>query len=258
MAIAIVVTGAETWARPREYTLLDLVEQAPLIVEGRVSSKTADAGSVTIHTIVKGHTELAEIQLTDIPEQIPDTPGLRLSPGEDVLLFLATPAKFFTSDHQSKLSLLGSNRLIELVQFYLLGARNDGNSATDATQRFLGATKDYHVLSTLERRFLLQVIARRAVDAPAATVEELVDRAMADTTPDVRWEGFVAARRLALVLERKSEFLSGLRDPDRRVRAIAFDALREKANATFGYDPDLPPERQTKALADWHSWGARN
>ncbi len=256
LAITLLVNDAS--ARSQKYTLVDLVEQAPLIVAGRVSSKTEDVANVVVEEVVKGDGALPEIQLRDIARRIPVTPGLRLVPGEKVMLFLNTRGEFFTSDHQSKLDLSGSDRLAELVQLYLSTGRNNHKGEADATTELLELLEDYHDLSALERRFMLQVVGRNTLKFPRATIDQLLGMGMTDSGADVRWEAFAAARRLGLVLERKNEFLRGLQDADRRVRAVSFGALREKAGKTFGYDPSLSSERQPKALADWHSWATRN
>ena len=256
LGVALLANDAS--ARPQKYTLVDLVEQAPLIVAGRVSSKADDVATVVVEEVVKGHDTLPEIQLREISKRVPVTPGLRLVPGEKVMLFLKTTSEFFTSDHQSKLDMSGSNRLIGLVQSYLTAVRKNAKRVTDAPTGILELFNDYHDLSALERRFLLQILGRRTLKIPRGTIDQVLAWGMTDDASDVRWEAFVAARRLGLVLEKLSEFIAGLQDADRRVRAVSFDALREQSGQTFSYEPNLPPEQQPDALADWQSWAMRN
>ncbi len=250
--------GNNAVARPKLYTLIELVGQAPLIVTGRVNSKTADVANVAVATVVKGNAIPPEIQLRDISRRLPRTPGLRLVPGEQVMLFLKTRGEFFTADHQSKLDVSGSNRLAELVRLYLSTSGNDEQGAADATAGIHESIRSYDELSVLARRFLLQVAGRNTLKLPPATIDRFLGRGMKDDTAKVRWEAFAMASRLDLVLEQKSAFLLGIQDDDRRVRAVSFAALRQKAGETFGFDPNLPAKQQPNALAQWRSWAVQN
>lgn len=258
LALAIVFFAGAAYGRPRQYTPLDLVHAAPLIIEGQVRTRLNQGAIIEVRAVIKGTTGITDLRLNDIPRAIPDTPGLRFLPGEHLLLFLKSLERLYTDDHQSKLDLTGSTRMVEVVQLYLSAARNNEKGPNGATAGLLEVLEEYDDLSALERRFLLQVIARETVKVPRVMIDRLLEWGMTDTTANVRWEAFVAARRLGLVLEKKNEFLGGLRDGDRRVRAVSFDALREKAGETFGYDPNLSSEQQPKALADWHAWATQN
>ncbi|MCH7697126.1 MAG: hypothetical protein IIB73_12750, partial [Proteobacteria bacterium] len=168
LSIALLANAAS--ARPKLYTLVDLVEQAPLIVTGRVSSKTEDVANVVVEEVVKGDGTLAEIQLRDIARRIPVTPGLRLVPGEKVMLFLNTRGEFFTSDHQSKLDLSGSNRLGELVQLYLSTGPNNPKGEADVTSELLELLEEGYFASyekNIEELYSLMVTKKFMPNTPA-------------------------------------------------------------------------------------------
>lgn len=258
LALGIVFLTGAAYGRPRQYTPLDLVHAAPLIIEGEVRTRLNQGAIIEVRAVIKGSSGLTDLRLNDVPRAIPDTPGLRFLPGEHLLLFLKSVERLYTDDHQSALDLTGSTRMAELVRLYLSAVQNDGKHATDVTMELVEALEDYHDLSTLERRFLLQVIGRSAVKVPRATIDQLLEWGMTDTTANVRWEAFAEARRLGLVLEKKSQFLRALQDADRRVRSVSFSALREKVGKTFGYDPALSPEQQADAVESWRSWVARD
>jgi hypothetical protein len=252
----LVLFGNDVSARPKVYSLTELVEQAPLIVTGRVTERMEGLARVVVEHVVKGGHLPPAMHFQDSKGNL-EAPGLRLGLGDQVMLFLNTPDELFTSDHLSKLDIMGSDRIVEMIEAYLSAAGTKQMAAKHATIVFLEAVDDYQVLSTLERRFLLQVIGRRIVDVSKATIDHVIESGMTDGTPEVRWEGFAAASRLDLVLEKKLEFVRGLRDAEWRVRAVSFASLHEKTGNTFGYDPNLRTEQQVKALEDWQSWATR-
>jgi HEAT repeat protein len=50
--------------------------------------------------------------------------------------------------------------------------------------------------------------------------------------------------------------ITGLEDPDPRVRAKCLDVLQQKTGETYGFLPDDAPHERAAAVARWKAWGA--
>jgi hypothetical protein len=86
---------------------------------------------------------------------------------------------------------------------------------------------------------------RRAVEPLA--------RALTDSVTDVRYEA--AAALLRLGDDRGlAPLITGLEDPDPRLRARSLGNLKEAVHETFGFQPDGDPLERSAAVARWRGW----
>jgi len=253
IAVWLLLVGASVaQARPERLSPMEVVDESAAMVMGRVVEREDGLATIDVERWLKGAGgERASVR--EIPARLPLTQGVRFEVGERVVLGLSDDGEL-VSYEESVFRLARDAAPGATIE--ALVALTDEVEGNDAAAR--AALRDrlaaWKALSDTARLLLMEAIQEELIGLNGASLDETLRRGLDAESEDVRWRALVAARERRRTMLFADAFLGALESESRRIRAAGYEALRQEAGASLGYDPAVRGEDQRVAIARWREW----